>query len=183
MESIEDVIRLREEAIQKLLEEKARLETELETLTTRLGGISEQLRRLGYREAGKAGKPRPVSPSGPGEHTIEQHLDRKRASIVDLFRRLSKEIRSFGEDVQVVPRKYYIAYLTSRNFCEVLVQASKLRVHVDVAHSELHDPQDIAEDCSTVGTWATGDTRFDVRSLDEVDYALSLIQQAYQRSR
>jgi len=183
MESIDDIIRLREEAIQKLLEEKARLEAELETLTTRLGEISEQLRRLGYREAGKVRKPRSVSPRVQGEYTIEQHLDGKNSLIVDLFHKLSGEIRGLGEDVQVVTRKRYIVYCTSRNFCEIIVQASKLRVHVDVAHSELHDPQDIAQDCSTVGTWATGDTRFDVRSLDEVEYALSLIQQAYERSR
>jgi len=183
VESIDEIIRLREEAIQMLLEEKARLEAELETLTTRLSEISEQLRRLGYREVGKVRKPKSVSPRAQSEYTVEQHLDGKRASIVDLFQMLSEEIRSLGEDIQVVPRKRYIAYCTSRNFCEVLVQASKLRVHVDITQSEIHDPQNITEDCSTVGTWATGDTRFDVRSFGEVEYALSLIQQAYERGR
>lgn len=48
MESIEEIIRLREEAIQKLLEEKEQLEGELKTLTARLEEIDEQLGRLGY---------------------------------------------------------------------------------------------------------------------------------------
>jgi flavodoxin len=49
VESIEELIRLREEAIQKLLEEKADLEAEVETLTAKLGEINEQLQRLGYQ--------------------------------------------------------------------------------------------------------------------------------------
>lgn len=48
MESIEEIIRLREEAIQKLLEEKEQLEGELKTLTGRLKETDEQLARLGY---------------------------------------------------------------------------------------------------------------------------------------
>ena len=48
MESIEEIIRLREEAIRKLLEEKERLEGELKTLTVRLKEIDGQLERLGY---------------------------------------------------------------------------------------------------------------------------------------
>lgn len=48
MESIEELIRLREEAIQGLLGEKERLEGELKTLNVRLSEIDEQLGRLGY---------------------------------------------------------------------------------------------------------------------------------------
>ena len=48
MESIEEIIRLRDEAIQKLLEEKEQLEGELKTLTGRLKETDEQLGRLGY---------------------------------------------------------------------------------------------------------------------------------------
>jgi len=48
VQSLEDIIRLREEAIQKLLEEKEQLEGELKTITARLKEIDEQLGRLGY---------------------------------------------------------------------------------------------------------------------------------------
>jgi hypothetical protein len=48
MQSIEDIIRLREEAVQKLLEEKEELEGELTSLTARLAKIDEQLGRLGH---------------------------------------------------------------------------------------------------------------------------------------
>ena len=48
MGSIEEIIRLRDEAIQELLEEKEQLAGELKTLTARLKEIDEQLGRLGY---------------------------------------------------------------------------------------------------------------------------------------
>ena len=48
MESIEEVIRLRDEAIQRLLEEKEQIEGQLKALTARLEDIDEQLARLGH---------------------------------------------------------------------------------------------------------------------------------------
>jgi len=48
VESIEEVIRLRDEAIQKLLEEREHTEGKLKTLTARLEEIDEQLGRLGH---------------------------------------------------------------------------------------------------------------------------------------
>ena len=48
MESIEEVIRLRDEAIQKLLEEKEQIEGQLKAHTARLEDIDEQLARLGH---------------------------------------------------------------------------------------------------------------------------------------
>jgi len=48
VESIEEVIRLRDEAIQKLLAEKEQIEGQLRTLTASLEEIDEQLGRLGH---------------------------------------------------------------------------------------------------------------------------------------
>ena len=53
MESIDEIIRLREEAIQKLCAEKKQLEDELEALNKQLTELNDQLRRLGYISASK----------------------------------------------------------------------------------------------------------------------------------
>ena len=115
----------------KLFEEKARLEAELEMLTTRLGGINNQLQRLGYqateatrspgRPVGEARKPRSASTRMQDEYTIKQHLAGKRPPIIELFHGLSRGIRALGEDVRELPRRHYIVYRTARNFCEDIV--------------------------------------------------------------
>ena len=116
-------------------------------------------------------------------YTLERHLDGESPIIISLFRRLSEGILELSEEVEELPRKTYVAYRTVRNFCAIVVRVSKVWVYINIAYSQLRDPQGVAEDCSTIGHLATGDTRFAIRSHDEVEYAMLLIQQAYERSR
>lgn len=193
MQSIDEIIRLREEAIQKLLAEKAGMQTEMERLAARLTEIGDQLQRLGYsttpvarvhdRPAGVPRKRSAIEADKQPEYTVEQHLAGKGPAIADLLHRLSTALRAFGEDVQETPRKNYIAYSTARNFCGIVVQASKLWVYIDIPNPELQDPRGIAEDCSSIGHWATGSTRIAVAPHGDLDYALSLIRQSYVWSR
>ena len=50
MQSIDEVIRLRDEAIQNLLDEREQLKAELDKVTAELQEINEQLQRLGYAD-------------------------------------------------------------------------------------------------------------------------------------
>ena len=51
MLNIDQIIQLREEAIQKLVDQKIQLQTELETITARISEIENQLLKLGYQQA------------------------------------------------------------------------------------------------------------------------------------
>jgi predicted transport protein len=193
MDSIEEIIRLREEVIQKLLDHRVRLKSEQEELAQELVNIARQLERLGY-EAEPADEPKPRMPAsvkrrrrstqGATGHvySVQQHLAPRSRAIGELFNELAGQIRGLGETVQEVPLRHYVSYRTGRNFCGIIVHASKLRVHLDLPYTEMHDPQAIAEDCSTIGHWPSGNTRFDVRSPDDVEYAMLLIRQSYEWS-
>lgn len=52
---------------------------------------------------------------------------------------------------------------------------------MDINASQLNDPNKLAEDCTQVGHWGTGDTRFKIKSLSEIPYAMTLIRQAYEK--
>jgi predicted transport protein len=124
-------------------------------------------------------------PAPKGEtvtYTVDQHLAARSPAIADLFNELARCIRGLGIAVQEIPRRHFVAYRTNRNFCGIIVTSSKLRVHIDIPHARLTDPQGIAADCSTVGHWPTGDTRFDIFSIDAVPYAMNLIQQSFEWS-
>jgi predicted transport protein len=64
-----------------------------------------------------------------------------------------------------------------------LVQSSAVKVYIDIAIDELHDPSKIAEDCTKVGHWTTSDSRFKIRSVDEIPYGIELIKQSYNRNK
>jgi predicted transport protein len=83
-------------------------------------------------------------------------------------------------NIQETINKQYIAYKTTRNFCEIVVQAKGLKIYVDISKEDgIEDPRAVTEDCSTKGHWATGNTRFFLSPDDDMDYALSIIKQAY----
>jgi predicted transport protein len=140
---------------------------------------------------GQQRTPRPLPPSADstGEEaeqdifTINDHLEGKPEHIQELFYAVQDGILSWQSeegDIIETPNKLYISYRHGRNFAEVEVQNRALKIHIDIPHAQLHDPDDISRDVSDIGHWGTGDTQVKVSSMEEVDYVLSLIKQAYQ---
>ena len=116
-------------------------------------------------------------------YTLDDHLGKKGDVIKDIFEKLQQAILSINPEIKEKVKKHYIAYEMKRNFTELVIQASAINVYLDIPIGELRDTAHLAEDCSKVGHWATGDTRFKVRSSEEVAYATELIRQAYERNQ
>jgi len=117
-------------------------------------------------------------------YRLEDHLEKiKDARVKDAFLALRDEILKMDSQVREKVRKNYVAYELRKNFVEFEMQRSALNVSLDVDFNKLDDPKKICEDCSAVGHWATGDTRFKVRLLEEVPYAISLIRQSYEANK
>ena len=114
-------------------------------------------------------------------YTLEDHLLRRNATIKEIHQKLREEILNMNDQIREKVKKKYIAYELGRNFAELVIQANAIWVYLDVNISRLNDPNKIAEDCTNVGHWGTGDTRFKITSLSEVLYAVNLIKQAYEK--
>lgn len=116
-------------------------------------------------------------------YTLESHLKKGSEPVQESYFKLRDEILSLDSQIKENMKKQYIAFRMVHNFVELIFQRTALRVHLDISIKELNDPRRIAEDCSKVGHWATGDTRFKVRRADEVPYAMSLIRQSYEKTK
>jgi predicted transport protein len=114
-------------------------------------------------------------------YTLEDHLLRRNATIKEIFQKLREEILNMNDRIREKAKKKYVAYELGRNFAELVIQANAIWVYLDVNISRLNDPNKIAEDCTHVGHWGTGDTRFKIKSPSEVPYAVNLIKQAYEK--
>ncbi len=102
----------------------------------------------------------------------------------ELFDQLREKIMKLGPGISENIVKYYIAYKVLRNgqsynFVEIVPQANGLKIYLDIKKSELKDQQNITEDATKVGHWATGSVKFGIQSLDEIDYAINLILQSF----
>ena len=115
-------------------------------------------------------------------YTIEDRLAGKNQNIKEIFENLREAILNFSPEIREKVKKHYIAYELTRNFTEFIIQSSAVKVYLDIPIGELQDVAHVAQDCTKVGHWATGDARFKVHSSDEVAYAIGLIKQAYEKN-
>jgi predicted transport protein len=116
-------------------------------------------------------------------YTLEDHLGKRNSTIRSIYSKLQQAIFNLNPEIREKIKKKYIAYELKSNFAEFVIQSSAVKVYLDIPINELHDPSKIAEDCSSVGHWGTGDTRFKIRSIDDVPYAVELIKQSYERNQ
>jgi len=115
-------------------------------------------------------------------YTLEDHLRKTNDVIKATFEKLQQAILGMNPQIREKVKKHYIAYEMNSNFTEFVIQSSAIKVYLDIPISELRDPAHIAEDCSKVGHWATGNSRFKIHSTDEITQAVELIRQAYERN-
>lgn len=121
------------------------------------------------------------APASPYDHA--HHFRNKPKDIEDLFTKLDTRIRQLDE-----PRisrsflKFYIAYRVKQHFVCVEPQKGKLRIFLDLPFEQVPEPRAIVRDVSQVGHYGTGDTEITLSSAADLDYALSLIKLAYERT-
>ncbi len=115
-------------------------------------------------------------------YSLERLLKGKSSGTNELFRHLQKAIIALGDNVEETPLKLYVAYKTTRNFCEAQIQNSQIKIFLDIPLKDLQDSNKVARDVSEIGHWGTGDTQIVLNSLDDIEYAISLIHQSYERT-
>ena len=116
-------------------------------------------------------------------YTIDYHLNGKPAQIQELFATVQEGILSWQSeegDIIETPNKLYVSYRHGRNFAEIEVQNRALKIHIDTPQARLDDPLGMTRDVSGVGHWGTGDTEVKVTEMEQVEYVVGLIKQAYQ---
>jgi uncharacterized protein with ParB-like and HNH nuclease domain/predicted transport protein len=103
------------------------------------------------------------------------------ASMRELFEALRKEVLALDPCVTEEFLKFYVAYKAETNFVDVVPQASRLRLSLNMPFHELYDPKRIAKDITNIGRWGNGDVEIGISSFDELPYALGLIRQSFER--
>jgi predicted transport protein len=67
------------------------------------------------------------------------------------------------------------------NFVDVIPQAKRLRLSLNIPFSELNDPKGICRDITGKGRWGNGDVDVGISSKEEIPYILGLVRQAFER--
>ena len=119
---------------------------------------------------------KPGQPYGMADHP---HL--AAGPVRALFEELRKEILALDGCVSEEFLKLYVAYKAETNFVDVVPQAKRLRLSLNMPFHEVDDPKGCCVDVSNVGRWGNGDVEVGLSHLDELPYVLGLIRQSLER--
>jgi len=99
----------------------------------------------------------------------------------ELFEALRKEVLGLDPCVTEEFLKLYVAYKAETNFVDVVPQATRLRLSLNIPFPEIYDPKGMSRDVTSIGRWGNGDCEVGLSNLDDLPYVMGLIRQAFER--
>lgn len=114
-------------------------------------------------------------------YTIADHPYLQTGKLAEVFKAFSKEVLALDPCVTEEFLKLYVAYKAESNFVDVVPQAKRLRLSLNMRFSEINDPKGICKDVSGIGRWGNGDVELGLASLDDLPYVMSLVRQSLER--
>jgi uncharacterized protein with ParB-like and HNH nuclease domain/predicted transport protein len=119
--------------------------------------------------------------TGTAGYTIDDHAQLASGITRELFEEFRKEVLALDPCVSEEFLKLYVAFKAETNFVDVVPQAKRLRLSVNVKFHEINDPRDLCKNVTNLGRWGNGDVEVLLTSLDELPYVMGLVRQAFER--
>ena len=118
-----------------------------------------------------------VTPS----YSIDDHPHLQDGITRELFEAFRVEVIALDECVSEEFLKRYVAYKAETNFVDVVPQAERLRLTINLNFPEIDDPLNLCKDVTDIGRVGNGDVEFCVNDLGDVKYAVGLVRQALEK--
>ena len=110
-------------------------------------------------------------------YTEEDHLKGCSDEIVELYETYKNAILNLFDDVEIVPKKLYIAFKKDKNISDIVLLKKGIKIFINLKKGQLDDPKGLTKDVSTTGHWGNGDYELIVNNTDHLEYVMSLIKQ------
>ncbi|MEL1242442.1 DUF5655 domain-containing protein [Flavobacterium flavipallidum] len=111
-------------------------------------------------------------------YTEEDHLNGSSEEITELYETFKSAIFNLTDDVEIVPKKLYIAFKKNKNIADIVIMKKGLKIFINLKKGQLDDPKGIMKDVSATGHWGNGDYETIVTNTANLEYIMSLIKQA-----
>lgn len=112
------------------------------------------------------------------EITLEDHRNKADKEGKELLDRLREQIFKLGDDITEGFAPDYIKYVVNTTFLAIHVRKNWLITQLRVDEKTFKDPKKLARDISSRKWTVTREMK--IKNSEELNYAMSLIQQAYQ---
>jgi len=123
-------------------------------------------------------QPREESTTG---YSIEDHPHLLSGVGRELFEAFRKEVLALDPVVSEEFLKLYVAYKAETNFVDVVPQAKRLRLSLNMPFADITDPRSMCKDVTGIGRWGNGDVEVGFAALEELPYIMGLVRQSFER--
>lgn len=149
---------------------------------------------VSYEQIQKAGAQESIKTISKSDKTIDnvakeikvyseqEHLEIASDEIMELYEKVKSSILNF-DNIEVKPKKKYIAFISGRNVVDIHPQKKALKMWINLNYGELDDPKNITRDVSKTGHWGNGDYELQFSSDEDLEYILSLIKQSIKKNK
>ncbi|AJZ76201.1 DUF5655 domain-containing protein [Candidatus Nitrosotenuis cloacae] len=111
-------------------------------------------------------------------YRVENSLKGTKEETQRIFEELKKRITAFGSDVKERATKYEIRYEAKQVFASMRINSKSIKAWIRVNPKTFSDPKGIVKQMK----WSPPHY-FYINSMEELEYAISLIRQAYEFSK
>jgi predicted transport protein len=111
-------------------------------------------------------------------YTEEFHLENYPEKTKELYEIFKDAIVSLADDVEVVPKKLYVAFKKGNNIADIVTLKKGLKLCINLPKGKLEDSKNLMRDVSNKGHWGNGDYELVITNTDNLEYILYLIKQA-----
>lgn len=99
----------------------------------------------------------------------------------DLFEAFRKEVLALDPCVTEEFLKLYVAYKAETNFVDVVPQAKRLLLSLNLTFPEITDPRGMCRDVTDKGRWGNGDVEVGLSTVAELPYVMGLVRQSFEK--
>jgi len=114
-------------------------------------------------------------------YSIDDHPNLASRPMRPIFDALRKEVLALDRCVSEEFLKLYVAYKAETNFVDVIPQAKRLRLSLNLRFEEVNDPKGKCRDVTGLGRWGNGDVEVGLSSVDELPYVMGLVRQSLEK--
>lgn len=115
-------------------------------------------------------------------YSEQEHLENVNEEIIELYEKFKNAIQNL-DNLEIKPKKKYIAFVSGRNVIDILPQKKALKMWINMSKGELDDSKNITRDVSSTGHWGNGDYEIQTNNDDDLEYILSLVKQSIKKNK
>ena len=112
------------------------------------------------------------------QYTVNDHPHLLAPSMRPMYEAFRKAVLALDPCVSEEFLKLYVAYKAETNFVDVIPQAKRLRLALNMRFADVNDPKRLCEDVTGMGRWGNGDVAVSLTKMEDLPYVLGLVRQS-----